>query len=54
MSRRARPCSWPALPHALTHARLYPAGWRCDRHAPWALAGWPSWTRPVNTTKEDR
>lgn len=24
------------------HARLYPAGARCDQHAPWALAGRPN------------
>jgi hypothetical protein len=39
---RPRPaCGVPWLPHDLTYARLYPCGWRCDRHSPWALAGRP-------------
>lgn len=33
------PCDAPNAPHALTRARLYPAGWLCGRHAPWAIAG---------------
>lgn len=47
----ARPCRWHPAPgtpwHDLTHARPYPCGWRCDRHSPWARAGWPGPTRPV-------
>lgn len=30
-----------ALPHGLQAARLYPCGWRCDRHTPAAMAGRP-------------
>jgi hypothetical protein len=39
--RPKRACDVPWLPHGLKRARPYPAGWRCDRHAPWALAGQP-------------
>lgn len=37
--RRRRPgaCDVPLFPHDLTYARLYPCGWRCDRHSPAAL-----------------
>lgn len=39
-ARRRRPaCDVPQPSHDLTYARLYPCGWRCDRHSPWALAG---------------
>jgi len=48
----------PWFPHGLQKARLYACGWRCDRHAPWALAGRPeplpgpgplpgAWTTPT-------
>ncbi|WP_329336176.1 hypothetical protein OG252_13320 [Streptomyces sp. NBC_01352] len=36
-----RPCDVPWLPHGLKRARLYPAGWRCDRHTPNAIRGLP-------------
>jgi len=56
-ARRRRPCGVPWFPHGLQWARPYVCGWRCDRHAPWALAGrpeplpgpgWPAgaWTTP--------
>jgi hypothetical protein len=32
-------------------ARLYPAGWRCDLHAPWAQAGQPDPTSQVDPTR---
>ncbi|MFG2993984.1 hypothetical protein ACGFZK_32615 [Streptomyces sp. NPDC048257] len=41
MSRSPRPCEALLLPHSLQPARLYPCGWRCDRHTPNALAGRP-------------
>ncbi len=31
----------PWFPHGMERARRYACGWRCDRHAPWALAGRP-------------
>ncbi|MER6821629.1 hypothetical protein ABT316_19225 [Streptomyces cellulosae] len=34
MKRRPEACDVPAYPHGLRYARLYPCGWRCDRHAP--------------------
>jgi hypothetical protein len=36
-----RPCDVPWLPHGLLRARLYPAGWRCNRHTPNAIRGLP-------------
>jgi hypothetical protein len=36
-----RPCDVPWLPHGLKRARLYPAGWRCNRHTPNAVRGLP-------------
>lgn len=45
--RRPRPCAFSAPTHALTYARHYPCGYRCDRHSPWALAGWTTFPRPV-------
>jgi hypothetical protein len=36
--RRPGPCDVPQWPHDLTYARLYPCGWRCDRHSPGVLA----------------
>ncbi|CAG6392737.1 hypothetical protein NMG29_06475 [Streptomyces cocklensis] len=59
MKRRlSPPCQTPEPRHSLTRARLYPSGWECDRHAPWARKGlpeplpgpgWPSaaWTTPA-------
>ena len=32
----------PCLYGCRATARLYPAGWRCDAHSPWALAGRPN------------
>lgn len=32
-------------------ARLYPCGWRCDEHAPWALAGRPNPMSRVDPTR---
>lgn len=32
----------PCIYRCRETARLYPAGWRCDEHAPWALAGRPN------------
>lgn len=60
MTHRPPPCDSPGLPHALSRARLYPAGWLCDRHAPWARRGlprpqpgpgWPAgaWSTPTPT-----
>jgi hypothetical protein len=59
MTRDPHACGLLATerPHSPTLTRLYPCGWRCDNHAPWALAGqpepqagpgWPSraWTTP--------
>lgn len=52
MADRPPPCDTPSVPHSLTRARLYPCGWRCSRHAPWALAGHTEaphpapWSRP--------
>ncbi|MFE9737314.1 hypothetical protein [Streptomyces sp. NPDC006477] len=40
MRRRTPPCDHPGQ-HGLKRPRLYPAGWRCDRHTPAALAGRP-------------
>ncbi|MGX1223168.1 hypothetical protein [Streptomyces ambofaciens] len=37
--RQACDVPWPG--HGLQYARPYPCGWRCDRHAPWAMAGQP-------------
>ncbi|MEV8042433.1 hypothetical protein AB0P02_01130 [Streptomyces griseoluteus] len=39
--RQAGPCDVPRDDHAPGPARLYPCGWRCNTHAPWALAGQP-------------
>lgn len=39
MSRIPQPCDVPADEHDDTPARLYPCGWRCDRHSPWAIKG---------------
>lgn len=47
LHRRRRPCNVPQAPHDLTYARLYPCGWRCDRHSPWALAGRPGPESPA-------
>lgn len=46
------PCGAPTTPHALKRARLYPGGWLCDRHAPWAVAGRPEPIplRPIRRT----
>lgn len=33
----SKPCTYGCR----ATARLYPAGWRCDEHAPWAQAGQP-------------
>lgn len=33
-------CNLPGDEHDPT-VRLYPGGWRCDRHSPWATAGRP-------------
>lgn len=41
MKGRPPPCESAGLPHGLTRARLYPCGWRCDRHTPAALQGRP-------------
>lgn len=38
---RRQPCDMPLFPHGLHRARLYPCGWRCDRHTPRALQGLP-------------
>lgn len=42
-----RPCDVPSLPHSL-NSRPYACGWRCDRHSPWGLRGWPGPTRRVD------
>lgn len=53
---RARPCPVPDEHAGPVHP--YPCGWRCDRHAPWAIAGRPkpqpgpglpagAWTTPA-------
>lgn len=58
MRRRPPPCQTPSAPHSLRRARLYPSGWECDRHSPWARRGlpeplpgpgWPAaaWSTPV-------
>ncbi|MFU0241691.1 hypothetical protein ACKI1J_38875 [Streptomyces scabiei] len=47
--RRRRPCDVPSSTVCLTHARLYPAGWLCDRHSPWGRRGWSSPTPRVKT-----
>ncbi|MEH0564679.1 hypothetical protein QBA57_39800 [Streptomyces scabiei] len=47
--RRPPPCEVPATPHSLTRARLYPSGWKCDRHSPWGRAGHKSPTPRVKT-----
>ncbi|OII64617.1 hypothetical protein BJP40_19965 [Streptomyces sp. CC53] len=40
-ARRPPPvCDVPRPDHA-GRVRLYPAGWRCSTHAPWAVAGRP-------------
>jgi hypothetical protein len=41
MSRTPQPCDVPTGEHSTAPARLYPCGWRCDRHSPWARAGLP-------------
>ncbi|MER7815602.1 hypothetical protein [Streptomyces sp. NPDC096153] len=41
MSSEPKPCQTPVTEHAEKPARLYPAGWLCDLHAPWAVAGKP-------------
>lgn len=42
MNRRSRPaCEVPTPSCSYTYARLYHCGWRCSRHAPWALLGLP-------------
>lgn len=39
-------CHWDGCDQP---GRLYPGGWRCDTHAPWALKGSPApWTFPVS------
>lgn len=43
----AKPCVYGC--RATTH--LYPCGWRCDEHAPWALAGRPDPRTQVDPTK---
>lgn len=50
---RRQPCEIPALPHSL-NSRLYPCGWRCDRHSPWGRAGHDSPTPRVKTEPESR
>jgi hypothetical protein len=50
---RREPCETPTLPHSL-NSRLYPCGWRCDRHSPWALAGHDSPTPRVKNQPESR
>jgi hypothetical protein len=58
VKRRPPPCQVPEPKHSLKRARLYPAGWLCDRHSPWARLGlpeplpgpgWPSaaWSTPT-------
>lgn len=32
-------------------ARLYPCGWRCDEHSPWALAGRPNPDSLIDPTR---
>lgn len=39
-SRAAKTCDTPNGAHH-GRDRLYPCGWRCSAHAPWALAGRP-------------
>ncbi|MFJ4926889.1 hypothetical protein [Streptomyces sp. NPDC088736] len=39
-SREPQPCDSPNGEHT-GRSRLYPCGWRCSNHAPWALAGQP-------------
>ncbi|MCZ7414285.1 hypothetical protein [Streptomyces sp. WMMC897] len=57
------PCALLLQPHGLRRPQLYPCGWRCDRHAPWALAGrpetppgpgWPAHTAAAETENTDR
>lgn len=44
--RHAADLSGPCAYGCRAHARLYPAGWFCDDHSPWALAGRPApWTQ---------
>ncbi|WP_158997204.1 hypothetical protein [Streptomyces aureus] len=35
-----QPCDTPDGEHD-GRVRLYPCGWRCSTHSPWALAGMP-------------
>lgn len=49
--RRRRPCTWRGFPHSLDYARPYISGTFCNRHSPWARAGWPA---PVRPTTKDR
>lgn len=39
--RRPPACEVPVPTCSYTYARLYPCGWLCDRHAPWARLGLP-------------
>lgn len=39
--RKWQPCTVPSHPHGLKYPRLYACGWKCDKHAPWAVAGRP-------------
>jgi hypothetical protein len=50
---RRQPCEIPSLLHSL-NSRLYPCGWRCDRHSPWGMAGHDSPTPRVKTDPESR
>ena len=47
-----RPCDVPSATVCLTHARLYPSGWKCDRHSPWGRAGHDSPTPRVKNDPE--
>jgi hypothetical protein len=62
MSRDPLPCDVPAAEHNADPTRLYPCGWRCDLHAPWALngqpepqpgPGWPSRRTEAATTDDE-
>ncbi|MER6635874.1 hypothetical protein ABT285_09955 [Streptomyces microflavus] len=39
MSGWTHPCGDLGAPHGLLYPRLYPIGWRCDRHSPNGLRG---------------
>lgn len=40
-TKAAPPCESLGQPHGVRRARLYPAGWLCDRHTPNAVRGLP-------------